>query len=104
MTLELSNCIAVSVDDISAAERFYVDDMGFQLGERSDDWVEVTSGSLRLFLCDDDEGNCFELPVEHIPSTVAYLTEHGCKTYKKHGGEVYLKDPHGLRFCVTLKM
>ena len=101
MRFEASNCIAVGVSDSLAAERFYVDTLGFEVGERGGCYVELRSGVLRLFLCEDEHGVCFDLPVDNIPSAEAFLTEHGCKILKRARGEVFVVDPHGLKFCIS---
>ena len=101
MRFEASNCIAVGVSDSLAAERFYVDTLGFEVCERGACYVELRSGALRLFLCDDEDGVCFDLPVDDVPSAAAFLSEHGCKILKRARGEVFVVDPYGIKFCIS---
>ena len=101
MRFEASNCVAVGVSDSLAAERFYVDTLGFEVGHRAAHYVELRSGALRLFLCDDEEGVCFDLPVDSVAAATAYLNEHGCEIYRRARGEVFVADPYGLKFCIS---
>ena len=101
MTFRTSDCIAIGVSDMAAAEKFYVDVLGFEVGERWDGYVELKTGALKLYLCEDDAPICFEVLVDGVQAATEYLVEHGCEKDDEEGDEVFVTDPYGLRFCVS---
>jgi catechol 2,3-dioxygenase-like lactoylglutathione lyase family enzyme len=101
MKFSLSRHVAVGVKDMKAAEEFYTDVMGWEVGERGDSWVELHSGTITLYICDDNDGVCFDIPTDSVPATYAYLKERGCKLVRETKGEMFIRDPFGVEYCLS---
>ena len=99
----MTNCVALGVSDRAAAERFYTEVMGFQPGQRSEDWTEVVAGPIRLFLCDDDMTHCMAVDVDDPTAAAAEMESHGATRLFESGGEVFVKDPFGNNWCLSPK-
>jgi hypothetical protein len=89
------------VKDRGAAERFYTEVMGMELGRKRDDWTELSAGPLKFYLCDDDMAVCFALVADDPLSAAAHMEHDGCTRLFESGGEVFVRDPHGVNWCVS---
>lgn len=103
MAIEMTNCIAIGVKDRAAAERFYVDVLGFSVGGKKDDWTEILAGPLKLYLCDDDMAYCMAVDTDDVSATAERFENNGCGRLFESGGEVFLRDPFGTNWCVSPK-
>ncbi|MFN3729394.1 MAG: VOC family protein [Fimbriimonadaceae bacterium] len=104
MAVRTTRNVALAVNDVAAATEFYVDQMGFEVVEVTPDWTELRSGVLRFFLCRDDPPGyaTFEVQAADVPAASAALIAAGCQRFQPdRGGEVFLQDPFGIRFCVS---
>jgi catechol 2,3-dioxygenase-like lactoylglutathione lyase family enzyme len=103
MTMEMTNCIAIGVSDRDAAEKFYTEVLGFEIGERGDDWTEVLAGPLRLYLCNDDMAYCMAVNVDDPFTVAGQLEAQGCERLFESKGEVFVRDPFGTNWCLSPK-
>lgn len=101
MTMEMTNCIAIGVKDRDAAELYYVDVLGFTLGDKAESWTEIIAGPLKLYLCDDDMAYCMAVNVDDPDSTAAYLELNGAERLFESGGEIFVRDPFGTNWCLS---
>lgn len=101
--MEMTNCIAIGVADRDAAERFYVEVLGFTLGEKAESWTEIIAGPLKLYLCADDMAYCMAVNVPDPDATAAYLELNGAQRLFESGGEVFVRDPFGTNWCLSPK-
>lgn len=104
MNGELGPCIALGVPDLAAAEEFYGTRMRFRPGERRDNWLEMRSGPLRLYLVEDNSKMpCFELLVDDVPASRAELLAAGCELIRDDGNESFIRDPFGYEYCISVR-
>lgn len=104
-----NNELALHVADPASAERFYVSVMGCTVFERTDGWVGLSNGALRLFLVRDPapthDRAIPSFDVADRAQALAYLQQHGCTLVPvgPHApGESYVVDPHGVVFDVRV--
>lgn len=104
MAYELSNCIALGVHDMRAAADFYERVLGYRRRHTSPGFIEMHTGALRLFLCNQElVAPTFEMQVEDLPKAAAYLSSNGFEQEDEGEGEVYMRDPYGYVYCLTEK-
>ena len=103
-TLFNSNrCIAVHVPDLEKAAAFYGGTLGFKLLNRTSDYLEYDTGTLRLYVNRSKES----LPpipsfsVADIKAAKKRLTDAGCTIVEDRGGSLYFRDPFGFTFDVV---
>jgi catechol 2,3-dioxygenase-like lactoylglutathione lyase family enzyme len=99
-----SNCVALGVPDKQIAARHYREVLGFEEGASSDNWVEMRSGALRLFLCEDEVRlPCFDLEVEDVEAARSALAQAGWKQVDLAPNDVFMQDPFGYTYCLSAK-
>ncbi len=103
MKIEMTNCIAIGVQDRDAAERFYTEVLGFSVGDKKADWTEIIAGPLKLYLCDDDMAYCMAVDVDDVTAVAGHMEHYGCERLFESGGEVFVRDPFGTNWCVSPK-
>lgn len=97
-----STCVAVGVPDLQEALDYYTGVFGFAQGASGEDWVEVKSGALTLFLTPDDgRSPCFEFLTHDIPMALKKIVDSGGTHYADTDGEAYVQDKYGLCFCLS---
>ena len=102
MAYELSNCIALGVGNMREAASFYERVLGYQRRHESPGFIEMHTGALRLFLCNDQvTAPTFEMLVDDIAEATEHLTKNGFKRHAEEADEVYMSDPFGYIYCVT---
>lgn len=101
MRFDLSRNVAVGVANLAEAEEFYTRVMGWEVQERGPRWVGLSSGAVTIYLCDDNDGTCFDVPVENAPAALAYLTSNGCTKVREINGEIFVRDPYGMEYCLS---
>lgn len=101
MQFELSRNVAIGVGNLPEAEEFYTRVMGWEVTERGSNWIGLRSGAVTIYICDDNDGICFDFPVESAPSALSYLVENGCKKVREINGEIFVRDPYGVEYCLS---
>ena len=102
-----NNELALHVADPDAAAAFYERALGCRIVNRTDGWIEVASGKLRLdFVRDPAPTHDRVVPsfdVADRDAAVRHLTAAGCTLVPigpHRPGGFYLKDPSGVVFDV----
>ena len=107
-TFRANNELALHVTDPDAAAEFYAHVLGCRIVDRTDGWIELHSGALRLYLVRDPA----PLHDRVIPSfdvadraaALVYLQAAGCTPVPigPHDPEGhYVRDPSGIVFDVV---
>ena len=102
-----NNELALHVADPHAAERFYVDELGCTVTDRSPDCISLVNGVMRLYLLrDGTNAHDAVVPSFDVPDRTAALVQlqaAGCTLVPigPHApAEFYVQDPHGIVFDV----
>jgi len=104
MRFKLTNCVALGTHDMTKAAEFYENVLGFERGTESDDWVELKSGALQIYVCHDDVVQpVFELETSDVPQAIEHLSQNGCErvVFDEDDSEVFMKDPFGYIYCIS---
>ncbi len=102
----MSNCIALGVGEtrLEEAATFYEQQMGMRRIQAKGNWIEMSSGPLRLFLIGDDQGTpTFDIGVANVNAAMDQFLAAGCEEVILDGSpnERYVKTPFGHYFCVS---
>jgi catechol 2,3-dioxygenase-like lactoylglutathione lyase family enzyme len=101
---QTSNCVALGVSDKRQAADLYRDVLGFEEVKSGGNWIEMRTGALRIFLCEDEVNvPCFDLEAESVEGAEAYLTAKGFEKVDIAPGETFMKDPYGYIYCLSAK-
>src|SRR5690348_13602414 len=106
MEFQLSNCIALGVSDMRKAADFYESTLGYERGKEGPAWIEMLSGALKIYLCNDNVAEpTFDLLVEDIDKAVEHLMDGGFKrvSLSAEDKEAYMRDPFGYVYCISKK-
>ena len=106
MKFQLSNCVALGVSDMRKAADFYEKTLGYEKGGEGSGWIEMRSGALRIFLCNDEVGEpTFDLQVDDVDKAVEYLMDSGFKrvVFDPNDKESYMRDPYGYVYAISTK-
>lgn len=105
--LRASDEIALHVPDPAAAAAFYVEVLGCREVARTEGWIELASGPLRLFLVRDPapahDATVLSFDAPDRAAALERLRERGCTLVPvgPHApGEHYVRDPFGVVFDV----
>jgi len=102
MQMRTTEHIALGVQDIDEAANYYVEVFGFKETGRKDDYVELTSGVLKLYITQDDGYTpTFNVDVRSIAEAEAHIVANGGEVYMRHSEEVFVKDKYGHCFCLS---
>jgi catechol-2,3-dioxygenase len=106
-TFRANNELALHVADPDAAAAFYERALGCRIANRTDGWIELASGALRLYLVRDPAPThdrvipSFDVANREV--AIRHLREAGCTLVPigPHSPEgYYLRDPSGVVFDV----
>jgi catechol 2,3-dioxygenase-like lactoylglutathione lyase family enzyme len=106
MVFQLSNCVALGVSDMRKAAEFYEKNLGYERGKESSGWIEMRSGALRIFLCNDEVHEpTFALEVEDVDKAVEHLMDAGFKrvVFDPNDTEPFMRDPYGYLYAISAK-
>lgn len=102
MEFKTTNCIALGADEFRKAAGFYQRVLGFSQVDEDDEWIELDSGALRLFItADDGTTPTFNLAVQDVDKAAEYRLREGFSKIGEGDGEVYVRDPFGNAFALT---
>lgn len=95
---------AIHVTDLTKAEEFYSNVLGFMLLDRNSEQLVYETGRFRLFINKDSEATSFipAFEVNNLDRARAYLLENGCKITKEWAPyrALYCVDPFGFKIDV----
>lgn len=102
MSFTSNKCIAIHVEDLGKAEKFYCGVLGFKLLNRTEEGLELDTGYFLLYI------NRSEKPSAPIPSFTVNdfdaakkrLLESGCDILVERGRSLYFKDPFGFVYDI----
>jgi len=102
MRFETSNCVALGVPDRAKAVELYSGKLGFQVTGEANNWTELSSGALKLYIVQDETREpCFDLVVDDVAAAKAEMEGAGFKQEDLSPGEIFMRDPFGYLFCVS---
>jgi catechol 2,3-dioxygenase-like lactoylglutathione lyase family enzyme len=97
-----SNCVAIHLVDITAAENFYTNVMKFRLLTRSDASLQYDTG--HFLLCVNRDLNTQppfpSFTVKDIGAARRSLLENGCIILREDKNSFYFRDPFGITYDV----
>jgi catechol 2,3-dioxygenase-like lactoylglutathione lyase family enzyme len=98
-----NNCVAIHLEDITAAEFFYTNVMKFTLLSRSDEALEYDTGHFRLYVNRDLDTRppIPSFTVKDIEAAKRALIENGCTILRENEDSLYFKDPFGITYDVS---
>ena len=97
-----NNCVAIHLADLSSAEEFYSEVMGFRLISKTDIQLEYDTGHFFLYV---NKGKTLQPPipsllVESAKDAKGYLVRNGCQIVDDRGSSLYFKDPFGVVYDI----
>ncbi|QHE52710.1 DUF899 family protein [Pontibacillus sp. HMF3514] len=97
---QLTNNIAVGVNQYERAVSFYRDVIGMKLEDSYEDEAKLSMSGTNFYIEENDETNVFfEFGVKSFEETITLLRENDCVvTEEITEKSVMIKDPYGLRF------
>jgi catechol 2,3-dioxygenase-like lactoylglutathione lyase family enzyme len=100
-----ADCVAIHLQDLTAAENFYTNVMKFTLVDRSEIRLEYDTGQFRL--CVDKELNTQPpLPSFTVPDIGAIktgLVANGCIILRESTNCLNFSDPFGITYAIVQK-
>ena len=106
-TFRANNELALHVSDPAAAAEFYERALGCRIANRTEGWIEVASGALRLYFVRDPAPTHDRVipsfDVVNRQAALKHLREAGCTLVPigPHAPDgFYLRDPSGVVFDV----
>jgi catechol 2,3-dioxygenase-like lactoylglutathione lyase family enzyme len=97
-----NNCVAIHLEDISAAERFYTNVMKFTLLSKSEKSLEYDTGHFILYVNQDLDTRP-PIPsffVADLAAAKQSLLENGCVILREDANSLYFRDPFGITYDV----
>ena len=105
MELKFGPHMAFGVSDMHEAATFYQDVMGFKVSKRTDDWIELEAGTMKIYVVQDNiRQPTFEVIAKDVDSAAEYLEHHGClvdERMSQDAGEPIVRDPYGYLWLVS---
>jgi predicted enzyme related to lactoylglutathione lyase len=99
MANSFSKDILIQAPDPKSAALFYVDNLGFEITEESNNMVSLHGERINLFIERGPTlGPVFEITVDDFEAAKQRLVKHGSKIVKDEPNfpRCYLQDPFGL--------
>jgi len=100
-----NNCVAIHLEDITAAENFYTNVMKFKLLSRSEASLEYDTGHFLLYV-NRDLNTAPPIPsftVQDIAAAKQSLLDNGCEILHEDRNSLYFRDPFGITYDVIQK-
>jgi hypothetical protein len=97
-----NNCIAIHLEDITAAENFYTNVMRFRLLTRSEASLEYDTGHFLLYVNRDlnTQPPIPSFTVKDIAVARHALLENGCIILREDSNSLYFRDPFGITYDI----
>jgi catechol 2,3-dioxygenase-like lactoylglutathione lyase family enzyme len=95
-----NNCVAIHLEDISAAENFYTNVMKFKLLTKSEASLEYDTGHFLLNINRDlnTQPPIPSFTVKDIGAAKQALLENGCTILREDKNSLYFRDPFGITY------
>jgi catechol 2,3-dioxygenase-like lactoylglutathione lyase family enzyme len=95
-----NNCVAIHLEDITAAENFYTNVMKFRLLTKSDACLEYDTGHFLLYINRDlnTQPPIPSFTVKDIGAAKQALLENGCTILREDKNSLYFRDPFGITY------
>jgi catechol 2,3-dioxygenase-like lactoylglutathione lyase family enzyme len=97
-----NNCVAIHLEDITAAEKFYTNVMKFELLSRSEKYLEYDTGHFLLYVNQDLDTRppIPSFTVNDIQAAKQSLLENGCTILREDQNSLYFRDPFGITYDI----
>ena len=97
-----NNCVAIHLEDITAAENFYTNVMKFTLLTRSEANLEYDTGHFLLYVNRDlkTQPPIPSFTVKDIGVAKQSLVQNGCIILREDQNSLYFRDPFGITYDV----
>ena len=97
-----NNCVAIHLEDITAAESFYTNVMKFRLLTKSEEHLEYETGHFLLYVNRDlnTQPPIPSFTVKDIGAARKFLLENGCVILRDDDKSLYFRDPFGITYDV----
>jgi hypothetical protein len=96
--------ILIQAEDPKAAAAFYVDRLGFEVTDETEQMISLHGKHINLFIERGPAlGPVLEVTVKDLEEAKLQLLENGCEIVKDepHFPRCYIKDPFGLVYNLT---
>lgn len=96
--------ILLQAPDPEAAAAFYVNELGFEITERSPEMLSLHGPNINLFIERGPAlGPVFEVTVDNVEEAKQRLVQSGCEIVKDEPEfpRTYVRDPFGLIYNLT---
>jgi catechol 2,3-dioxygenase-like lactoylglutathione lyase family enzyme len=96
--------ILIQAEDPKAAAAFYVDRLGFEVTDETEQMISLHGKHINLFVERGPAlGPVLEVTVKDLEEAKLQLLENGCEIVKDepHFPRCYIKDPFGLVYNLT---
>jgi hypothetical protein len=97
-----NNCVAIHLEDITAAESFYTKVMKFKLLSKSETSLEYDTGHFLLNVNQDLDMRppIPSFTVADLGAARQALVENGCVIVGEDAGSLHFRDPFGIAYNV----
>ena len=97
-----NNCVAIHLEDITAAENFYTNVMKFSLLTRSEAQLEYDTGHFLLYVNRDlnTQPPIPSFTVKNVGDARKFLLENGCIILREDENSLCFRDPFGITYDV----
>lgn len=97
-----NNCVAIHLEDITAAENFYTNVMKFSLLTKSEECLEYDTGHFLLYVNRDlnVQPPIPSFTVKDIGAARKFLLENGCIILREDMRSLYFRDTFGIAYDV----
>jgi catechol 2,3-dioxygenase-like lactoylglutathione lyase family enzyme len=97
-----NNCVAIHLEDITAAQNFYTNVMKFKLVSSSEEYLEYDTGHFLLYVNRDLDTRppIPSFSVADIDAARQSLVENGCVILREDENSLYFRDPFGITYDV----
>jgi catechol 2,3-dioxygenase-like lactoylglutathione lyase family enzyme len=97
-----ADCVAIHLQDITAAENFYTNVMKFRLLTKSEEYLEYDTGHFLLYVNRDlnTQPPIPSFTVKDIAAARKFLLENGCIILREDNRSLYFRDPFGITYDV----
>jgi hypothetical protein len=97
-----NNCVAIHLEDITAAENFYTNVMKFRLLTKSAEHLEYETGHFLLYVNRDlnTQPPIPSFTVKDIRAARKFLLENRCIILREDESSLYFRDPFGITYDV----
>jgi catechol 2,3-dioxygenase-like lactoylglutathione lyase family enzyme len=101
--LRSSDCVAIHLADITAAENFYTNVMKFRLLARSEQCLEYDTGRYHFYVNKNVEQRrpIPSFTVEDLAATKRALVANGCTILREDSTSAHFRDQFGITYDVV---